>query len=203
MHLLSLEGVSKSYPENPVLLDVSVGISAGDHIGVIGRNGSGKTTLLAIIAGTEEPDAGSIVRSRGLRIAVLEQDPVFADGATVGQVVGEDRGAIALADRLGLLDHAALCSTLSGGQRKRLALAVTLSTECDLLILDEPTNHLDVDLIDWLEEHLRARTEALLLVTHDRYLLDRVATRVVEVHDLGLSLPPGNVRGLSRIGSEA
>ncbi len=186
MHLLSLEGVSKSYPENPVLSDVSMGISAGDHIGVIGRNGSGKTTLLAIIAGTEEPDAGSIVRSRGLRIAVLEQDPAFAEGATVGDMVGEDRGAIALADRLGLLDHGALCSKLSGGQRKRLALAVTLSTDCDLLILDEPTNHLDVDLIDWLEEHLRARSEALLLVTHDRFLLDRVATRIVEVHDQGL-----------------
>ena len=183
MHLLSLEGVSKSYPENPVLLDVSMGISAGDHIGVIGRNGSGKTTLLAIIAGTEEPDAGSIVRTGGLRVAVLEQDPAFADGATVGDVVGAERGAIALADRLGLLEHDALCSTLSGGQRKRLALAVTLSTECDLLILDEPTNHLDVDLIDWLEEHLRARSEALLLVTHDRFLLDRVATRVIEVHD--------------------
>ncbi len=186
MHLLSLEGVSKSYPETPVLSDVSLGISAGDHIGVIGRNGSGKTTLLAIAAGTEEPDAGSIVRSRGLRIAVLVQDPVFAGDATVGDVVGQDRGAIALADRLGLLDHDALCSALSGGQRKRLALAVTLSTECDLLILDEPTNHLDVDLIDWLEEHLRARTEALMLVTHDRFLLDRVATRVVEVHDQDL-----------------
>jgi ATP-binding cassette subfamily F protein uup len=191
MHLLSLEGVSKSYPETPVLSGVSIGISEGDHIGVIGRNGSGKTTLLAIIAGSEEPDSGSIVRSRGLRIAALEQDPTFADGATVADVVGQHRRAIALSDRLGLVDHDALCSTLSGGQRKRLALAVTLSTECDLLILDEPTNHLDVDLIDWLEEHLRARSEALLLVTHDRFLLDRVATRIVEIHDQALSSHQG------------
>ena len=183
MHLLSLEGISKSFPENPVLANVSMGISTGDHIGVIGRNGSGKTTLLEIIAGIEEPDLGSIVRAQGLRIAYLNQDPVFDGGATVGAVVGSDRKAIALADRLGLTDTGAICSDLSGGQRKRLALAVALSAECDLLILDEPTNHLDVDLIDWLEDHLRDRGEALLLVTHDRFLLDRVATRVIEVHD--------------------
>ena len=118
-----------------------------------------------------------------MRIAYLNQDPVFDEDATVGAVVGSDRKAIALADRLGLTDTGAICSELSGGQRKRLALAVALSAECDLLILDEPTNHLDVDLIDWLEDHLRDRGEALLLVTHDRFLLDHVATRVIEVHD--------------------
>ncbi|MDF1595651.1 MAG: ABC-F family ATP-binding cassette domain-containing protein [Acidimicrobiia bacterium] len=183
MHLLSLEGISISYPEQPVLEEVSMGISAGDHIGVIGRNGSGKTTLLAIIAGTEQADAGSIVRARGLQIARLDQNPVFQENATVGEIIGEERTAIAMADRFGLTDLDAICSTLSGGQRKRLALAVALSVECDLLILDEPTNHLDVDLIDWLEDHLRDRREALMLVTHDRFLLDRVATRVIEVHD--------------------
>lgn len=186
MHLLSLEGISKTYPENPVLENVSLGISAGDRIGVIGRNGSGKSTLLAIIAGTEEPDGGSIVRARGLRVGALDQDPTFAADARVGDVVGDDRQAIALADRLALTDLSVRCSTLSGGQRKRLALAVVLATDCDLLILDEPTNHLDVDTIDWLEDHLSARTEALLLVTHDRYLLDQVATRVVEVHERSL-----------------
>ncbi len=183
MHLLSLEDISKSYPENPVLAGVSVGISAGDHIGIIGRNGSGKTTLLAIIAGLEEADDGSIVRARGLRVAYLEQDPTFDDDATVADAIGTDRQAIALSDRFGLTDTRAACSTLSGGQRKRLALSLALSAECDLLILDEPTNHLDVDLIDWLEDHLRARPEAILLVTHDRFLLDRVATRVIEIHD--------------------
>ncbi|MCP3973987.1 MAG: ABC-F family ATP-binding cassette domain-containing protein [bacterium] len=186
MHLVSLENISKSYPENDVLTEASLGISAAERIGVIGRNGSGKTTLLSIIAGSEEPDGGSIVRARGLRVTQLEQDPVFENEATVGDVVGHDRQAISLADRLGLKDPEARCSALSGGQRKRLALAVALGAECDLLILDEPTNHLDVDSIDWLEEHLRSRREALLLVTHDRFLLDRVVNRVIEVHDQNL-----------------
>ncbi|MCL1601099.1 MAG: ABC-F family ATP-binding cassette domain-containing protein [Actinomycetia bacterium] len=183
MHLLSLENITKSYPETSVLDAVSLGISAGDHIGVIGRNGSGKSTLLAIIAGDEEEDDGSIIRSRGLRVASLDQDPSFEDDLTVGEVLGETRESIALGDRLGLTDYGAMCSDLSGGQRKRLALALTLSAECDLLILDEPTNHLDIDAIDWLEDHLRSRNEAILLVTHDRYLLDRVANKVVEVHN--------------------
>jgi ATP-binding cassette subfamily F protein uup len=183
MHLLSLENITKTYPETAVLDAVSLGISAGDHIGVIGRNGSGKSTLLAIIAGGEEPDDGSIIRSRGLRVAALDQDPSFDDNISVGEALGEKRESIALGDRLGLTDHDALCSDLSGGQRKRLALALALSAECDLLILDEPTNHLDIDAIDWLEDHLRSRKEAILLVTHDRYLLDQVANKVVEVHD--------------------
>ncbi len=186
MHLLSVESVSKSYPEVPVLENVSLGIASGDHIGVIGRNGSGKSTLLRIIAGLELADSGSVVRNRGLRVATLDQDPTFADDATVAEVLGADRPSIALADRLGLTEPDVACGTLSGGQRKRLALAQALATDCDLLILDEPTNHLDVDTIDWLEDHLAARTEALLLVTHDRYLLDQVATRIVEVHEMSL-----------------
>jgi ATP-binding cassette subfamily F protein uup len=191
MHLLSLEDIAKAYPENPVLSSVSLGISAGDRIGIIGRNGSGKSTLLAIIAGDETPDSGTIVRSRDLRVAALDQNPTFDADATVASVVGSDRRAIAMAHRLGLADTDALCSTLSGGQRKRLALAIALATECDLLILDEPTNHLDIESIDWLEEHLRERREALLLVTHDRFLLDRVANRVVEVHDRNLHTHQG------------
>ena len=181
MHLISLESISKSYPETPVLDDVSLGITRRQRIGVIGRNGSGKSTLLRIIAGTEEPDSGRIVRATGLRVASLAQNPSFPEGSTIGDVIGDDRDTIAMADRLGLTDPSIATATLSGGQRKRLALAVTLATECDLLILDEPTNHLDVDTIDWLEDHLLARTSVLVLVTHDRYLLDRVANRVVEV----------------------
>ena len=181
MHLISLESVSKSYPETPVLSKVSLGIGRRQRIGVIGRNGSGKSTLLRIIAGTQRPDAGKIVRSTGLRVASLSQDPSFPTSSAVGDVVGDDREAIAMADRLGLDNSSMAVADLSGGQRKRLALALALAAECDLLILDEPTNHLDIDTIDWLEEHLLSRTSTLLLVTHDRYLLDRVANRVVEV----------------------
>ncbi|MEN8235669.1 MAG: ABC-F family ATP-binding cassette domain-containing protein [Actinomycetota bacterium] len=191
MHLISLESISKSYPETPVLSDVSLGIGRRQRIGVIGRNGSGKSTLLRIIAGTEEPDTGTIVRTTGLRVATLDQDPSFPDASTVGDIVGEDRRAIAMVDRLGLTDHAAATAALSGGQRKRLALAQALAAECDLLILDEPTNHLDIDTIDWLEEHLMSRTSTLVLVTHDRYLLDRVANRVVEVHHESLHTHQG------------
>ncbi len=183
MHLLSLESVSKSYPENPVLDEVSLGIAARERIAVIGRNGSGKSTLLRIVAGDEEPDAGQVVRSNSLQISALDQDPRFAAATTVADIVGDDRSSIALADRLGLAEPEATVAALSGGQRKRLAIAVALAADCNLLILDEPTNHLDVDMIDWLEDHLLSRSSALLLVTHDRYLLDRVATRVVEVHD--------------------
>jgi ATP-binding cassette subfamily F protein uup len=182
MHLISLESISKSYPETPVLSEVSLGIGRRQRIGVIGRNGSGKSTLLRIIAGSEDPDAGRIVRSAGLRVASLSQDPSFPSGSTVSDAVGDDRVAIAMADRLGLADPSVAVDELSGGQRKRLALALALAAECDLLILDEPTNHLDIDTIDWLEEHLLSRTSVLILVTHDRYLLDRVANRVVEVH---------------------
>ena len=187
MHLISLEAISKSYPETPVLRDVSLGISRRQRIGVIGRNGSGKSTLLRIIGGVEEPDGGRIVRAAGLRITYLDQDPAFPAQTTVEDAIGGDRESIAMADRLGLTDSSALVEDLSGGQRKRLALAVALAAECDLLILDEPTNHLDVDTIDWLEDHLLSRTSVLVLVTHDRYLLDRVANRVVEVHHESLS----------------
>jgi ATP-binding cassette subfamily F protein uup len=186
MHLLSLENVSKAFPENPVLTNISVGIGAGERIGIIGRNGSGKSTLLALIAGDIQPDSGGVVRARGLRVARLDQDPQFNSSDTIESVLGSDRSAISLVHRLGLADVGALCSSLSGGQRKRLALAIALAAECDLLILDEPTNHLDVDSIDWLEDHLQGRREALLLVTHDRFLLDRVANRVLEVHDESL-----------------
>ena len=186
MHLISLEAITKAYPEMPVLRDASLGISAGQRIGVIGRNGSGKSTLLRIIAGTEEPDGGRIVRAPGLRVSALSQDPVFPHGATVGEVIGDDRETIAMADRLGIVQPEATVDDLSGGQRKRLALALALAADCELLVLDEPTNHLDVDTIDWLEDHLLGRATALVLVTHDRYLLDRVATRVVEVHDQSL-----------------
>jgi len=189
---MSLEGVSKGYPENDVLDGVSLGISAGDRIGVIGRNGSGKSTLLRIIEGTEDIDDGTIIRSRGLRVAALNQNPVFDDESTVGHVLNDDRQAIALADKLGLTEPDVVCSTLSGGQRKRLALAVALSTECDLLILDEPTNHLDIATIKWLEDRIYVYPGAVLFITHDRAFLQRLATRIVEIDRGKLTSWPGN-----------
>jgi ATP-binding cassette subfamily F protein uup len=191
MHQISLENIDKAYPETPVLSGVSLGISAGQRIGIIGRNGSGKSTLLRIIAGTEEPDAGEIVRAVGLTVTALWQNPTFPGGVTVADVTLGNRQAISLADRLGLTDSTATVAELSGGQRKKLALAVTLAAESHILILDEPTNHLDVDTIDWLEDHLSVVTSTLILVTHDRYLLDRIATRVVEVHEHDLHAHQG------------
>ncbi|KAA3639183.1 MAG: ABC transporter ATP-binding protein [Armatimonadetes bacterium] len=183
MHLISLDNVDKAYPETLVLEGASMAISAGQRIGLIGQNGSGKSTLLGIVDGTVEPDAGDIVRASGLRIASLPQDPQYPSGSTVEDVVSFSREAISLSDRLGLKEPTKLTAELSGGQRKRLALSVALATECDLLILDEPTNHLDVDTIDWLEDYIATLTSTLILVTHDRYLLDRVVDTIVEVYD--------------------
>lgn len=192
MQLITLEGIDKSYPETAVLDGVSMSISSGQRIGLIGQNGSGKSTLIGIIDGSIEPDAGNLVRASNLRVASLDQNPEFPPQATINDVVSFSRQAIALADRLGLTDPEQLTSTLSGGQRKRLALAVALSIDCDLLILDEPTNHLDVDTIDWLEDHLATITSSLLLVTHDRYLLDRVVDTIVEVYEHKVYPQPGS-----------
>ncbi|MCZ7533930.1 MAG: ABC-F family ATP-binding cassette domain-containing protein [Acidimicrobiia bacterium] len=183
MHQISLEAIDKAYPETVVLEGASLSILAGQRIGLIGQNGSGKSTLLGIIGGSVEPDGGEIVRASGLRVASLAQDPTFPTGSTVEDAVSFSREAISLADRLGLKEPTKLVAELSGGQRKRLALAVALATDCDLLILDEPTNHLDVDTIDWLEDYIEGLTSTLLLITHDRYLLDRVVDTIVEVYD--------------------
>jgi ATP-binding cassette subfamily F protein uup len=192
MHLITLESIEKNYPETTVLTGASLAVSTGQRIGLIGQNGSGKSTLLGIMDGTIEHDGGTVVRASNLTIATLNQNPVHASGATVGDVVSDNRSAIALADRLGLVDTARPIDSLSGGQRKRLSLAAALATECDLLILDEPTNHLDIDTIDWLEDHLATITSALILVTHDRYLLDRVVDTIAEVFDGKVWSHPGS-----------
>jgi len=192
MHLITLDSIDKGFPETTVLEGASLAVSSNERIGLIGNNGSGKSTLLGIIDGSIEHDGGTVIRASGLRIASLAQDPVYPAGATVGDVVANDRTAIALADRLGLVEPNKATAALSGGQRKRLALAVALSTECDLLILDEPTNHLDVDTIDWLEDHLSTISSALILVTHDRYLLDRVVDTIAEVFDTKVWSHPGS-----------
>ena len=183
MNLVSVEGVSKAYPELPILDDVTMGIHDGDRIGVIGANGSGKSTLLSIIAGTIDVDGGRVVRRSGTRIALLAQEPDMDPDTTLAAIAAESHPTLVLLDRLGFKDLDQRIGDISGGQRRRVALAQCLAIEADITILDEPTNHLDVEVIDWLEDELAVRPGALVMVTHDRYVLDRVCTSIVEVHN--------------------
>ena len=181
MILVDVDSITLTRPERDILRDVSVTIEDGDRIGVVGINGTGKSTLLRIMAGTVEPDSGTVRRGGGATIAVLDQDARLPPG-TVREALGSGWEAEAILDRLGMgamLD--ARTEDLSGGEARRVALAATLVADADLLILDEPTNHLDIAAIHWLEERLAAHPGGLLLVSHDRHLLDRVATRVIEL----------------------
>lgn len=193
-NLINLEQVSKSFGIKPLLDSVSLGVEEGERIGVVGLNGGGKTTMLEVLAGLEEPDSGRVSRVGGLRMAVVTQRGVLPAGSTVGDVVlgplgvaehewaGDARIRSVLAgigiDNLGL---DAVVDGLSGGERRRVALAAALVQDLDLLVLDEPTNHLDVEGVQWLAEHLLSRRSALVVVTHDRWFLDTVATRTWEV----------------------
>ncbi|MEV7965465.1 ABC-F family ATP-binding cassette domain-containing protein [Sphaerisporangium sp. NPDC088356] len=193
MNLVNLESVSHAYGPKPLLGDVSLGIEAGDRIGVVGRNGDGKTTLISVIAATVKPHGGRVTHTRGLRIGFLSQRDDLDPAHTVRQVVLGDRAehewagdqAVReiLANLLGDIELSARVGELSGGERRRTALARILIEEHDLVILDEPTNHLDIEAIAWLAGHLSARRSALLVVTHDRWFLDAVSTRTWEVVD--------------------
>jgi ABC transport system ATP-binding/permease protein len=196
-NLINLETVSKSYGVRQLLSEVSLGVDAGDRIGVVGLNGGGKTTLLEVLAGLEPPDCGRVSHARGLRIAVLTQRTELPEQVTVGDAVlaslrvsaehewAADPRVRAVLDGLGIpalgLDRSV--AGLSGGERRRVALAAALVGELDLLILDEPTNHLDVEGVSWLAEHLLGRRCAVVVVTHDRWFLDTVCTRTWEVVD--------------------
>jgi len=192
-NLLNLERVSKSYGVRPLLSDVSLGVGAGERIGIVGRNGDGKTTLLRVMTGEETPDEGRVSRERGLLIGYLRQSDDFSDTHTVRDVVLAGRSDHEWAAEAALreivtvllagveLDRAV--SGLSGGERRRCALAGLLIGEHDLIILDEPTNHLDVEAIAWLARHLAGRQSALVVVTHDRWFLDAVCQQTWEVHD--------------------
>jgi len=181
MILIDAEQLAASRPNRPLFADVSVTISDGDRLGVVGLNGCGKSTLLRMLAGTLEPEAGEVRWGRGARVGFLPQNPVLPSGSVRDAVGGEWQGE-AMLDRLGmapLLD--APTDQLSGGEAKRTALAGLLAGEYEVLILDEPTNHLDLDAIQFLEEWLAAFRGGLVLVTHDRHVLDNVTTKVLEI----------------------
>ena len=192
MHLLNFENVGKKFLSKTILDEVNFGMEDTDKIGVVGVNGTGKSTLLAIAAGVLEPDEGEVVRGRNVRIPYLPQVPVFDEEKTLlenvaGQISGKgeyweiEREAAEQLREFGLEDPYVDPAELSGGQRKRAALAAAILTPCDLLILDEPTNHLDSRMIEWLENWLVNFEGALLMVTHDRYFLDRVTNGIVEL----------------------
>ena len=181
MILIDAQGLRASRPNRPLFDDVSLTVSDGDRIGVVGLNGCGKSTLLRIISGDLDPEAGVVRRGRGARIGVLAQQPVLPPG-TVRDAVSHGWRGEAMLDRLGmsgLLNSPT--NELSGGQQKRVALAALLVLDWEALILDEPTNHLDLDAIAYLEEWLANYSGGLLLVTHDRHVLDRVTNKVLEI----------------------
>ena len=190
MNILNIEHISKMYGEKTLFDDVSLGIHQGDKIGVIGVNGTGKTTLLKIIAGLEETDQGEIICGNGIRISYLPQNPEFPQKQTILSYVMDGKEhqdwkteseAKTILTKLGVWDFEQETQHLSGGQKKRIALARTLVDPSEVLILDEPTNHLDNDMVLWLEDFLNSFRGVLIMVTHDRYFLDRVTNKIVEI----------------------
>ncbi|CAB4656272.1 unannotated protein [freshwater metagenome] len=194
-NLVNLEGVSKAFDIRPLLTKVSIGVSEGDRIGIVGRNGAGKSTLMKIIAGLESADEGRVTQGNSIRVGMLSQVDVADKSATVGDIVIGDRAKHEWASDPkirevftglfgGFDDHLfeRIFITLSGGEKRRVGLAKLLIDELDLIMLDEPTNHLDVEGVDWLAKHLNARKDlAVLVVTHDRWFLDAVTDRTWEV----------------------
>ena len=190
MNILNIEHISKIYGEKVIFDDVSLGIHSGDKIGVIGVNGTGKTTLLKIIAKINEPDKGQIICGNGIRVSYLPQNPEFPKKQSILEYVMDGKEhqdwkteseAKTILTKLGIYDFDEECDHLSGGQKKRVALARTLVDPTEVLILDEPTNHLDNDMVLWLEEFLNSFRGVLIMVTHDRYFLDRVTNKIVEI----------------------
>jgi len=205
--IINAQAIAKAYGASPLFEDISFTVSEGDRIGLIGPNGSGKSTLLGILSGGIEPDSGVVAVRRHTRLSYVIQDSQFAAGETVRSVVMKalERSAVPEAERAGRLfetlgragfvDFDAQAAALSGGWRKRLAIAEALVQQPDVLLLDEPTNHLDLEGIEWLEELLRAEPFACVVVSHDRYFLENVATQTVELsraYPGGLLRVPGN-----------
>ena len=200
--LLSAEQLHKSYGTRVLLDDASLYLERGDKVGVVGLNGAGKSTLLRLLSGAEEPDGGTVRLDPNVRLEYLPQNPVFPGEHTVlEQVVlglsGDDRALAEyegkmILSRLGVSRFDQPVGELSGGERRRVALAAVLSRPCDVLVLDEPTNHLDSDMVLWLEDYLKKWKGALAMVTHDRYFLERIVTRIAEVEDGRLFFYEGN-----------
>ena len=187
MNILNVEKVSKTFGEKVLLDKVTLGINKGDKVGVIGVNGTGKSTLLKIIAGIEEPDEGNVIKGRNVTVTYLAQSPDHAKDETVlsyvlrGKANASEAKAKEILNKLGIGAFDASMDMLSGGQKKRVALAKALVEPTEVLILDEPTNHLDIETIEWLENYLKAYNRAVVIVSHDRLFLDRIVDTVYEI----------------------
>lgn len=202
MVLLSAEKISKSFSEKALLQDVSLYVSDTDKVGIVGVNGTGKTTLLNLLAGLTSPDKGAISKASSARIAYLQQNPVFDKGASLLSIVlkhpdvkaqsGSEYEAKTILTKLGFTDFDMDTGAMSEGEKKRVAIARALMSPSELLILDEPTNHLDSDMVAWLEAYLKRYKGAIVMVTHDRYFLDRVTSRIVEIDEGSLYSYNGN-----------
>lgn len=193
MNLLTIDKITKAYTDKILFKEISLGIQEGDKIGIIGVNGTGKSTLLKIIAGIEEADTGDVTTGRNIKIEYLAQQPEFDTSKNILENVmlqdqdshekdwNKEADAKSMLDKLGINDYDGRVDVLSGGQRKRLALVRAILNPADILVLDEPTNHLDNDMAEWLENYLRQYRGAIIMVTHDRYFLDKVTNRIVEI----------------------
>src|SRR6185312_8258002 len=201
--LLTCDAIAKSFGSRTVFSDISLSLHDGDRLGIIGPNGAGKSTFLQILGGGMSADDGTVSVRKGVRLAMVVQDPRFDPNQTVREVIAararesdeKDLEVSKIISRVGFDDAAAKAGTLSGGWRKRLAIAVALAQQPDVLLLDEPTNHLDVEGILWLEKLVGSSSFASIFVTHDRYFLENCATRVAEInraYPLGLFAAPGN-----------
>ena len=213
MNILTAENITKAYSERILLNQASFSLQEGEKVGVIGVNGMGKSTLLRIIAGAEEPDDGTVIMGNMIKVGYLPQTPSFAEGETVLSAAlrnviespedfEKESEAKALLGKLDFTDLDQPVEELSGGQRKRVALVHVLLQPVDLLVLDEPTNHLDSAMSGWLEEYLIRFRGTLLMVTHDRYFLDRISTRIVEVDKGEIYTYPGNYSEYVRLKEE-
>lgn len=189
---LQIENLTKSHGDRMIFADVTFGINQGDKIALIAKNGTGKTTLLRCLAGMESADSGKITPKKDLKIGFLEQTPELPLDATVSEYTGNDDKLKRLLTQMEVFESESMIRNLSGGQRKRIALAKVIGSEPELLILDEPTNHLDIPTIEWLENYLSRSKTTLLMVTHDRYFLDRVCDKIIEIDRTNLYTYNGN-----------